>query len=93
MFDLPPVLALLARLSLLGHFLARHVDEEVRGFAAAAAPQHAIRPGPCAMVHVGASRMVDPITPDQLVPQPHELVSATDRRTRSPGGRRWPTAS
>ena len=32
--DLPPVLALLARLSLLGHFLGRHVDEEARGFAA-----------------------------------------------------------
>ena len=32
--DLPPVLAVLGRLSLLGHFLGRHVDEEARGFAA-----------------------------------------------------------
>jgi hypothetical protein len=32
--DLPPVLGALARLSLLGHFLGRHVDEETRGFAA-----------------------------------------------------------
>lgn len=32
--DLPPVLALLGRLSLLGYFLRRHVDEEARGFAA-----------------------------------------------------------
>lgn len=31
--DLPPVLAFLGRLSLLGYFLARHVDEEARGFA------------------------------------------------------------
>jgi hypothetical protein len=28
------ILGLLARLSFLGHFLARHVDEEARGFAA-----------------------------------------------------------
>ena len=34
---------------------------------------------------------VDPITPDVLIPQPHELVRGTGRRTRSPGGRRWPT--
>ena len=32
--DLPPALGVLARLSLLGPFLGRHVDEEVRGFAA-----------------------------------------------------------
>lgn len=32
--DLPPVLAVLARLSLLGHFLRGHVDEEAVGFAA-----------------------------------------------------------
>ena len=32
--DLPPGLGILARLSLLGHFLGRHVDEEARGFAA-----------------------------------------------------------
>ena len=32
--QLRPVLAVLARLSLLGHFLASHVDEEARGFAA-----------------------------------------------------------
>jgi hypothetical protein len=31
---LPPFLGLLARLSLLGHFLGRHVDEEATGFAA-----------------------------------------------------------
>ena len=32
--DLPPILGLLARLSLLGHFLGRHVHEEAEGFAA-----------------------------------------------------------
>jgi hypothetical protein len=32
--DLPPVLAFLARLSFLGHFLGRHVQEEAQGFAA-----------------------------------------------------------
>jgi hypothetical protein len=32
--DLPPVLAILGRLSLLRHFLGRHVDEEALGFAA-----------------------------------------------------------
>ena len=31
---LPPGLGLMARLSLLGHFLGRHVAEEARGFAA-----------------------------------------------------------
>ena len=31
---LRPVLGVLARLSFLGHFLASHVDEEARGFAA-----------------------------------------------------------
>src|SRR5262245_41410757 len=30
---LPPLLGALARLSYLGHFLGRHVDEEARGFA------------------------------------------------------------
>jgi hypothetical protein len=38
--DLPPVLALLGRLSLLGYFLGRHVDEEARGFAADIAEKH-----------------------------------------------------
>ena len=32
--ELRPVLAVLGRLSLLGHFLGRHVDEEAEGFAA-----------------------------------------------------------
>jgi hypothetical protein len=32
--DLPPVLGALARLSFLGYFLGRHVDEEALGFAA-----------------------------------------------------------
>jgi len=32
--DLPPALAILGRLSLLGRFLGRHVDEEALGFAA-----------------------------------------------------------
>ena len=41
--DLPPVLALLGRLSLLGHFLGRHVDEEARGFAANIARKHITR--------------------------------------------------
>ena len=41
--DLPPVLAVLARLTLLGPFLARHVDEEALGFAAdIQRKQHAI---------------------------------------------------
>jgi hypothetical protein len=31
--DLPHVLAVLARLSLLGHFLGHHVEEEAQGFA------------------------------------------------------------
>ena len=31
---LQPILGALARLSLLGHFLANHVDEEAKGFAA-----------------------------------------------------------
>ena len=31
---LPPVLAVLGRLSLVGYFLARHVDEEAEAFAA-----------------------------------------------------------
>ena len=32
--DPPPLLGVLARFSLLGHFLGRHVDEEAQGFAA-----------------------------------------------------------
>jgi hypothetical protein len=32
--ELPLILAVLARASFLGHFLARHVEEEARGFAA-----------------------------------------------------------
>jgi hypothetical protein len=40
--NLPPVLAALARLTLLGHFLARHVDEEAFGFAADIARKHVI---------------------------------------------------
>jgi hypothetical protein len=32
--DLPPLLRVLARLTLLGHFLGRHVNEEALGFAA-----------------------------------------------------------
>lgn len=44
--DLPGVLAVLARLSLLGHFLGRHVDEEARGFAADIHRKHrSARPG------------------------------------------------
>ena len=48
--ELPTVLALLGRLSLLGHFLRRHVDEEAAGFAADIvrknnrSPAHAERP-------------------------------------------------
>jgi hypothetical protein len=38
--DLPPVLALLGRLSLLGYFLGKHVDEEAVGFAADIARKH-----------------------------------------------------
>jgi hypothetical protein len=41
--DLPPVLALLGRLSLLGHFLGRHVDEEAQGFAADITRKHITR--------------------------------------------------
>jgi hypothetical protein len=32
--DLPPILRVLARLTFLGHFLGRHVEEEALGFAA-----------------------------------------------------------
>jgi hypothetical protein len=42
--DLPPVLAVFARLSLLGYFLGRHVDEEARGFAADIARKTATSP-------------------------------------------------
>ena len=42
--DLPPVLGVLARLNLLGHFLGRHVDEEAQGFAADIARKHITRP-------------------------------------------------
>ena len=38
--DLPPLLALLGRLSLLGFFLGRHVDEEAKGFAVDIARKH-----------------------------------------------------
>jgi len=41
--ELPAVLGILARLSLLGHFLGRHVDEEARGFAADIARKHITR--------------------------------------------------
>ena len=37
---LPPVLGLLARLSFLDHFLARHVNEEAQGFAADITRKH-----------------------------------------------------
>jgi hypothetical protein len=42
---LRPVLGVLARLSLLGHFLGRHVDEEARGFAADITRKHHVRRG------------------------------------------------
>jgi hypothetical protein len=38
--DLPPVLGVLARLTLLGHFLGNHVEEEALGFAADIARKH-----------------------------------------------------
>jgi hypothetical protein len=38
--ELPAALGVLARLSLLGHFLGRHLDEEARGFAADIARKH-----------------------------------------------------
>ena len=41
--ELPAALGVLARLSLLGHFLGRHVDEEARGFAADIARKHITR--------------------------------------------------
>ena len=41
--DLRPVLGVLARLSLLGHFLGRHVEEEAVGFAADIARKHVTR--------------------------------------------------
>jgi hypothetical protein len=44
--ELPPVLGLLGRLSLLGYFLGRHVDEEARGFAADIARKHRSRTAP-----------------------------------------------
>ena len=78
--DLPPVLALLARLSLLGHFLGRHVDEEARGFAADIARK---RPAPepasaekARMVHVHKrrGRVVDLFTSDELAPRPTEFA-------------------
>ena len=42
--DLPLVLGVLARLSFLGHFLGRHVDEEAVGFATDIARKHITRP-------------------------------------------------
>jgi hypothetical protein len=44
--DLPPILSVLARLSLLGHFLRKHVDEEAEGFAADITRKHHRRPEP-----------------------------------------------
>ena len=41
--ELPPVLGVLGRLSLLGYFLGRHVDEEAEGFAADIARKHRSR--------------------------------------------------
>ena len=41
--DVPPVLGVLARLTLLGHFLRRHVSEEALGFAADIARKHVTR--------------------------------------------------
>ena len=41
--ELPAALGVLARLSLLGHFLGRHVEEEARGFAADMARKHVTR--------------------------------------------------
>ena len=41
--ELPAALGVLARLSLLGHFLGRHVNEEARGFAADIARKHITR--------------------------------------------------
>lgn len=41
--DLPPVLGVLARLNLLGHFLGRHVEEEALGFATDIARKHITR--------------------------------------------------
>ena len=42
--DLPPILAVMARLSFLGHFLRRHVDEEAVGFAADIERKHVNEP-------------------------------------------------
>jgi hypothetical protein len=44
--DLPGILGLLGRLSLLGHFLGNHVSEEARGFAADIARKHRRPPRP-----------------------------------------------
>jgi hypothetical protein len=41
--SLRPVLGVLARLTLLGHFLGRHVEEEALGFAADIARKHVTR--------------------------------------------------
>jgi len=41
--EFPAALGVLARLSLVGHFLGRHVDEEARGFAADIARKHITR--------------------------------------------------
>jgi hypothetical protein len=41
--DLRPVLRVLARLTLFGHFLGRHVEEEALGFAADIARKHVTR--------------------------------------------------
>ena len=41
--ELPPVLGVLGRLTFLGHFLGRHVEEEALGFAADIARKHITR--------------------------------------------------
>src|SRR5918992_4707680 len=64
--ELPPVLTLLARLSLLGHFLGRHVDEEALGFAADITRKHHQRTRPLrarpGMIDVRASAPELPVT-------------------------------
>ena len=64
--DLPPVLALLARLSLLGHFLGRHVNEEAQGFTADITRKHHRRTRPLrerpGMIDSRASKPGLPVT-------------------------------
>jgi len=40
-----------------------------------------------------SGRMVEPITPDEVVPEPHELVLRNGTPDTIAGGRRWPTVS